>query len=151
MTEYAFSVFAICLVSGLCGLLCYGSGTCEKIVLGIVTIYVILTPFAESVGSFDLDSLTEGINPPEISIENGYISVAEETFAKGICSAVAEKFSLNKENIRVRISGFDFKKMKAENIQIYLSGKGVLGDYRGIESYVNSLEMGECQVEIELG
>lgn len=151
MTEYAFSVFAICLVSGLCGLLCYGSGTSEKIVLGIVTLYVMAAPLAESVGAFDFDSLTEGVTPPEISTEPGYSAVAEEAFADGICRAITEEFSLKKENIRVKITGFDFENMKAQSIKIYLSGIGVLADYRGIEDYINSLEMGECQVEIELG
>ena len=77
--------------------------------------------------------------------------VAEAAFADGIRNAVAEKFYIDKENIRVKIRNFDMEKMSCDQIMIFLDGAGVFADYRGIEEYINGFEMGECEVEITLG
>ena len=87
-----------------------------------------------------------------ISIPLGEVdAVAEEAFAEGIARAVASKFSLPEEDIRVTVQGFDFSSMSAERIRIFLSGRAALADYKQIEKYINEQQMGECECEIEIG
>ena len=81
----------------------------------------------------------------------GGVAVAEDAFARGIGRAVEEKFSLEEGSVDVKVIGFDFEKMRAESIKIILSGRSVVADYRGIEKYVNSMEIGKCEVVIEIG
>ena len=94
-----------------------------------------------------IESVTDG----NYEIEADPSAVAEEAFADGIKTAIADKFLLNKEDISLKIKDFDMKSMRCAEIVIFLSGSAVLSDYRGIEAYINSLGMGECRVEIQLG
>ena len=150
MTEYSISVFGILALFGILSLICYGSGRAEKTALGIITAFIIISPIVTMLWNIDpsdaLDSLT-GSYEPDVDPS----AVAEEAFAKGIREAVAEKFIINKEDIRVKIINFNMEKMSCEQIKIHLEGAGALNDYRGIESYVSGLGMGECKVEINLG
>ena len=151
MTEYTLGVFGILAICGLLSLVCYGSGVAEKTAVGIISAYIIISPLLTMVWSIDpsvvIDSLTDG----GYRTDAGPSFVAEEAFSEGIRLAVSEKFSIDKENIRVKILDFDMEKMSCRQIKIYLEGMGIIADYRGVESYVNSLGMGECKVEINLG
>lgn len=151
MTEYTLCIFSVCVISGLVSLLCYGSGTAEKTAVGIITAFIIISPLVTAVKNIDIEAALDSLTGTGVEIGADPSLVAEEAFAKGIIQAVADKFSLDKENVRVKIVGFDLEKMSAEQIKITLSGVAVLADYRGIESYINSLEMGVCSVEIEIG
>ena len=104
-----------------------------------------------ALSDMDIDSIFDKITLPEQELEGGYSEVAEEAFSEGIARAVAEEFSLNKENIRVKIRGFDFENMRADSITVILSGRSVTADYRAIEKYFNGLDVGVCKVEIEIG
>ena len=64
---------------------------------------------------------------------------------------MAEKFSLDRENIRVRLYGFDKDSLTADRIRVILSGGAALADYKAVEKYVDGLGVGDCDVEIELG
>jgi hypothetical protein len=75
----------------------------------------------------------------------------EEFFADGVALAVAEKFSLDRDDIRVSLRNFNIENMSAERIRLTLSGVAALADYKAVERYVNSLDIGECDVEIEIG
>jgi hypothetical protein len=68
-----------------------------------------------------------------------------------VASAVSSEFSLKKADISVRLFGFDSENMRAEKIEIILSGSALTADYRSIESFVNKMEIGECRVEISFG
>lgn len=151
MNEYTLSVFAICAICGLMSLLCYGSGTAEKTAVGIVSAFIIISPLVTAVRNIDIDKALDLLTGGSYETDADCSAVAEEAFAKGIGQAVADKFSLDKEDIRVKIIDFNMETMSARQIKISLSGTAALADYRGIESYVNSLEMGECRVEIEIG
>ena len=151
MSEYAFSVFAICLVGGVLSLLCHGSGMGERIVLGIVTLYIIISPLAGGLSSIDIDRWMDSLKGESVQVAPGYLGVVEESFADGIALAVAEKFSLDRDNIRVSLRNFDIENMSAERIRVTLSGVAALADYKAVERYVNSLDLGECDVEIEIG
>ena len=151
MTEYALAVFAVCLAVSLLGLLCYKDGKSEKIALGIIALYVIISPVAKAAVKFDPDSIIQWIPPDTEESDGGYIKIAEEAFAKGILAAVTERFSFKEENVTVELSGFDFDKMSAESIEITLSGVAALADCRAVEKYINDMDIGECKVEIKIG
>ena len=148
MSEYALAVFGICLVVGICLALSNGSGKAQSLALGIITLWVILSPLGDMIEHFDPNSLDVDI--PEYG--SGELdALIEDAFADGICTAVADKFSLDTDDIRVRLYGFDKEKMRAEKIMIILSGRAALSDYKAVEKYINSLEVGEGNVEIEIG
>lgn len=150
MKEYALSVFAICAICGLLSLLCYGSGRAERSAVSIIAAFVIISPMVVAVKNIDLDTALDSLTGGSYETDADCSVVAEEAFAKGIRQVVADKFLLDREEIRVRIMDFNMEKMRAGQIKITLSGSAALADYRGIEEYVNGLGMGVCRVEIEI-
>lgn len=148
MSEYALAVFGICLVVGICLALSNGSGKAQSLALGIITLWVILSPLGDMIEHFDPNSFDVDI--PEYG-SSEIDMIIEDAFADGICTAVADKFSLDTDDIRVRLYGFDKEKMRAEKIMIIFSGRAALSDYKAVEKYINSLEVGEGNVEIEIG
>ncbi len=152
MREYAIAIFAVCLISGVLGLLSHKTfSSAQRFVFGVIILYVILTPLSDLAKNFDPDSLSGIFDSSVQTPDYSYESVAEDAFAEGIVKAVAEEFSLDRENIRIDIDGFDFENMCAKKIRIILSGGAALSDYREIESYINKINIGECKVEIEIG
>lgn len=146
MKEYALMLFGLCLVLSTLSLLSFKEGS-VKLALGIIGIYVILSPLARI--DFDFDYSLE-ITLPE-SAEGGYGEVARDAFERGICRSVAEKFSLEAELVSAEAVGFDFSLMRAEEIKITLTGRAVFADRRAIEEYINKMEIGACTVEIHVG
>ena len=132
-------------------MLTYGSGKTESIVVGLITLYVIVAPIASQIGDFSLTEWIESIENSAEQIEPEQESAIEEAFGEGIVLAVSEKFGIDKENIRIKLQGFDHQTMKAEKIKITLSGVGVFSDYKAVKKYVDGLNLGECDVEIEIG
>lgn len=151
MSGYALGVFVICLIGGVVTLLSHGSGRAERMVVGIVTLYIIIAPLAEGLSDFDAERWFDSLRGEGVDISTEYEGVLEDAFADGVARAVSEKFSLDKDNIRVSLSGFDSGSLRAERIRISLSGTAALADYKAVEKYVNSLDLGECDVEIEIG
>ena len=151
MSEYAVGVFLISALVGMLSHLSYGGRSdISKLALSVLMLYVVVAPLADMVKNTDFKSLFE-VDYNEEIITDGYEGIAEDAFAKGIESAVADKFSLSEDNIRVRVVGFDFENMRAEKIQVILSGRAALADYKSIEKYLNGLNVGVCECEIEIG
>lgn len=151
MTQYALGTFVILAISGILSLLSYGFGTSEKIAVGIITAFIIISPILSAVRQVDASGLLDSITDSGYEPDKTPSLVAEKAFAEGIKSAISEKYTIDKDNIRVKITAFDMKAMMAGEIKIFLCGRAALADYRGIEEYVNGLGMGVCRVEIELG
>lgn len=151
MTGFAFSVFAICLVGGIALLLCYGSDRGESLAVGIITLSVILTPLVREAAELDPEDWLDSVRGEVSEVSPEYIPVLEQAFSDGIKRAVAEKFSINEDNVRISLVGFDAEKMRAERIRIVLRGSAALSDYRAVEKYINGLDLGECNVQIEIG
>ena len=147
MNNYALCVFVTAAILSVARIVGYKSGNIERLALGIISVYVILSPL-RGLSADGLDSL---LAPPDISIENGAEEVLEDAVAEGVASAVSAEFSLKKADISVRLFGFDSENMRAEKIEIILSGSALTADYRSIESFVNKMEIGECRVEISFG
>ena len=151
MKEYALAVFGICAIIGALSLLTYGSGRTESLSIGIICLFIRASPIAEVSLRVDTDGWLGSVSIPDGEISSGYDEVVEDAFADGIKRAIADKFSLNKDDIRVRLTNFDSKNMFAEKIRVVLSGRAALADYVAVEKYLNGLSMGECSVEIEIG
>lgn len=151
MSEYMISVFGICLVGGACTILAYGQGRVESLVVGIITLWIILLPIADCIRHFEPDNWLDSIEIPDYTTNSQIGEVIEDAFAQGVTDSVAEKFSLNSEDIRVRLYDFDDGKLRADRIRIILSGRAVFADYKAIEKYINEMDIGVCNVEIEMG
>ncbi|MBP3402173.1 MAG: hypothetical protein J6K85_03835 [Clostridia bacterium] len=148
MSEYAIGVFVISAVVGICSHIAYkGKSDPSRLALAIILLCVVVSPIADMTldGSFVSAEYDESI------IGDGYEGVAEQAFGRGILSAVADEFSLDEDNLRVEIDGFDFDKMRAERIRVILSGRAALADNKSIEKYINGLDRGVCECEIEIG
>lgn len=150
MSNYALTVFIVCVLAGVLGKISYGGkNDISRIAISVISMFVIITPLVNAAKEINIDSIVEIDGWQSEEIEGGYEAVAESAFAKGIGRAVSEKFSLDSSEIKVSVYGFDFEKMFAEEIKITLSGRSVSADYRAIEKYVNSMEIGECEVAVE--
>ena len=149
MNEYMTQVFAVTGLVGVLSLLAYrGKSDPSRLALGVILIYTVISPLASMSADFNINDI---ISNAPAAPEGEYGVVLEEAFAEGIRLAVAEKFSLVREDIRVSLNGFDESKMRAERIRIMLSGRATLADYKRIEKYINELGVGECDCEIEIG
>lgn len=148
MSEYAIGVFVISAVVGICSHIAYkGKSDPSRLALAIILLSVVVSPIAD----MTLDGSLVGVEYDESIIGDGYEGVAEQAFGRGILSAVADEFSLDEENLRVEIDGFDFEKMRAERIRVILSGRAALADNKSIEKYINGFDRGVCECEIEIG
>jgi hypothetical protein len=144
------NVFFVCLIGGVCGMLAYGQGRGEKLAVGIIILWVIISPVSEAFSQFNPNDWLDSVEIPDYGDNSQLGGVIEDAFADGIVSAVAEKFSLDRENIRVRLYGFDQSKLCAEKINIFLLGKAAFADYKAVEKYINEMNIGVCHVEIEI-
>lgn len=144
MREYIIALFAISVLISVLRLVGYRGGNMERIALGVICAYVVLSPLG-GIGEGDLDGI---FDIPEIEVGEGASPVLEEAMAEGICRGIAEEFSLDRSDISVKLFGFDHEKMTAERIEIILSGGAVTADYRAIERYVKDMDIGGVRVEI---
>lgn len=151
MNGYFFAVFAASAVLGVLGMITYKeNSSVEKAAIAIIILYTVAAPIADTV-SRGKNELFEEFRLESIDVtDGGYIQVAKDAFEEGIQRAVADRYSIKKENVSVRAVDFDFSEMKAGKIRILLTGLGVISDTRGIEKYVSSLGVGECEVDIEI-
>ena len=152
MNEYFIKVFVICTVSGILGLLSYNNKNgAERAALGVVLLFVVLSPLVDAISSFD-----EGKFDPEelisdIQPETGLYDVGAAALCDGICRAIGQEFSLDDGEITATAYGFDIKRMKAEKIRILLTGRAAFADCKAIKEFVEKMEVGECEVGIEIG
>ena len=156
MADYIISVVVLCGVLGLVGYLAYPSVSERtlRFASSVLIIYTVILPalsFVSGLGT-EISDIIENIRE-ESSLrgDEDYVTVAEEAICQGIREAIASKFNMSAENIEVKISGFDFESMRAEHIRVLLKGSSVIGDYRKIEEYTESLGLGECEVKIDFG
>ncbi|MBR4835466.1 MAG: hypothetical protein IKU99_00505 [Clostridia bacterium] len=137
-------VFLIATIVSMLRLIGYRSGVSERLALGIICVYVVLSP----IKNLTVDSLDNLFDIPEIETEDGAGQMLEDALSTGIARSIADEFSLKIENISVNLFDFDKESMTAGRIEIILSGSAVTADYRLIEAFVNEMNIGECRVEI---
>lgn len=144
MKAYVIGVFLIATIVSMLRLIGYRAGVSERLALGIICVYIVLSP----IKNISAESFDDLFDIPEIETEDGAGQILEDALATGIARSVSDEFSLKMENISVRLFGFDKESMTAEKIEIILSGSAAMADYRLIESFVNEMNIGECRVEI---
>ena len=152
MSAYFICIFGICATVGILGLLSYNEkNSAERAALGIILLYVVLSPIANEFGKLDLDSFDIGSLTEGIDSDLGYSEVTEGAICDGICLAIASEFSLSDEDIIVRIFNFDFEKMRGDTVRVILLGRAALADNKAIKKFVDEMGVGECEIEIRLG
>ena len=114
-----------------------------SLVLGLLFLFSLVAPLPAAI-----KSVGEAISTlPEISDDElsggGYYDTALMALEEGVRAAVSERFSLDSENIRVEIYGFDVQSMSAQTVYLTLSGKAAFSDYRAIEDFVEDIFKGE--------
>ena len=150
MGEYFTGVFAVLAVVLFCGFISYRRkrSSAARMALSILIIHTVLMPLG-SIASGDLSFDIEAPDPD--TFEGGdYAEVAREAFCEGISKLIAEEFSLDAKNISVYATGFEFSSMRAERISVLLSGRAAFADPSAIEKYINGLDVGRCECEIEI-
>ena len=152
MVEYLIAACIMAVVIGIASYISYpgASERTVKLCTSVIFLCALLSPIAPLLEGLplyevDFDGLLE-----DTGVSGGeYKQVAEEAFADGIRQLLFTKYGLNEGDVRVLVTGFEFEKMRAERINIILSGKGALADWRGIEEYITEAGLGECEVTIE--
>lgn len=150
MTEYMTAVFAISAILSLLSHISYPSAAegARRLAFGVILLSVVAAP------AFDaLDRISQGdFAPPETPVIDADSSkLMKDAFEAGIAAAVSEKFQLRACDIQVITEGFVPEEWVCEKIRIILSGSAITGDLGQIERYINRLEIGKCEVEIEIG
>jgi hypothetical protein len=141
---YVIGVFLIATIVSVLRLIGYRSGVSERLALGIICVYIVLSP----INNLSAEGFDNLFDIPEIDTGEGAGQILEDALATGIARSISDEFSLKRENIAVRLFDFDKESMTAGRIEIILSGSAVTADYRLIESFVNEMNIGECRVEI---
>ncbi|MBR3805936.1 MAG: hypothetical protein IKJ13_03770 [Clostridia bacterium] len=152
MNEYMISLFAVSSVLPLLSLISYKSRLdgVRKFAFGILLFSVASSPFINALSELISGDFSD-IVPPEDITDGDSEQIFEEAFSQGIKTSVCEKFGLKAGEVRVLIVGFVPEKWRAEKIRVILSGTAALSDYHEIERYINNMEIGECETEIEIG
>ena len=146
------SLFAVSSVLSLLSLISYKSSLdgVRKFAFGILLFSVASSPFINALSQLVSGDFKDIIPPADI-VDGDSEQILEEAFSLGIESSVCEKFGLKSGEVRVLIVGFVPEEWRAEKIRVILSGTAALSDYHEIESYINNMEIGECEAEIEIG
>ena len=150
MRDYLSGVFLLSALFGLLEKILYGeSGSLgEKKALAIILIFAVTAPLPTLISA-------EGILPDFSDIgklpEGEYSEVTREAFEEGLQRALCDEFSLKKDGVTVRCFGFSFEKMRAERISVVLSLSAAGVDPDRVKKYINDLDIGECEVQFEIG
>ena len=152
MSEYLAFVISATAVVTFGGFMMYGGAQSKasRAALGVILLSVTVIPVVDSidaVGSVDLSALFEDV---EMSVgEDVFYKTAEEAFAEGIRKMICDEFDVDADNVVVRVFGFELEKMRAEKINVILSGTAAYIDSRAVVARVREGGLGECEVKIE--
>ena len=148
MREILMFLLGTFAVTALAGALSHSSlSSSVRTSLATVTLAVIALPILSALPNF------EELQIPESSVTegdfDGYVEVGASAFCEGIALAIREEFLLSDGEVKVECIGFDFAKMRAEEIKISLCGDGVFADFRLVKRYVedNFTDGGRCYID----
>ncbi len=156
MGEYLVRIVVLSFSFGLVTYLSYPSENAKAIKVAtsvlLLSVVVSFIPTLVGDGLPELSQILESIKKPSLSVNDGELGkVAVEAFEEGVRELVSKKYGISVTDISVSAYGFDIENMRAEKIEIVLSGVGALADWRSIGEYVKSQGLGECEVNISLG
>ena len=155
MSEYIISVMAASAVVALGSLASYG-GNLERIsraAMAVVLLYTVTLPIFSVTGDIsDLISTDffEGLRVECDQSDTLFYENTASAFCDGVARFVCEECDLDKGEVSVRVTGLDLESMRAEKITVTLSGRAVSADARLIAEAVESADLGECEVMIDL-
>ncbi len=134
MSEGIGFVVSMCMVVSLCSFISYSrtDGRVTSLALGIILISSLIVPIGSVVSSFDTlgDDFSYGGTVDSEAREEQLLLA----YKNGIKAAIAEEFSVDKEQISVEIVGFDSGEFTCTLCRVSLHGKAALVDYRRVES-----------------
>ena len=119
---------------------------------GVLVICAIMLPLVDIIRDFDVNSSLDDILSG-IEYGDATDSSIELAFEDGLAEYISVKWEIDREDVSVRVDGFDMESLTAERIYVTLGGKGLLVDYKRIEEAL-ALEFtreGECEVSLDLG
>ena len=92
------------------------------------------------------------ISPPELEPGDSAaaIGLMEDAFEKGIGDAIADRFSLDRDEILVVCKGYDVETQTAKDINVKLSGKARFSDIPAVRRYAEGLGLAKEEVTVEL-
>lgn len=145
MSEIGLYIFA---VGAAFSFLCFiGGAAGDKSVrsaLGIILIAATLSPLVGIIsGGLSLEFDFDSAPAPE---DDGYLAYMEEAMREGIELALEDKFSLDKSDVSVEISGFDIESMSCKSCAVRLFNSGVFADFRKIEEFCRECGAERCAV-----
>lgn len=155
MSEYLTALVLVSVVAALGSYASYNSeDKAVKAATSLILLYTAAISFSGLAGeliSLDAGEIADMLSGEVTEQEDGYGRTAEEAYALGVGKAIAEKFGLREEDIKVTVNGFVFSQMRAEGVKVLLCGTAALADWRAIADYVEASGLGKCSVEVELG
>ena len=152
MKEYIFGCILISLIAGIALRLCHLSlREPTKIAVGIATLLFVSSPFLYLLdGAFRIE--LPSLEFSEVWGEGRFDEVGKEAYVRGVKLALAEKYGADTDSFAVTVDGFDTETLSAERLTVTLTGKAALLDYRAVCEYLeNSLKIGECRVNVDIG
>ena len=121
--------------------------------MAMVLLYTVTLPiFSVTGGISDLISTDffEGLRVEYDQSDTLFYEKTASAFCDGVARFVCEECDLDKDEVGVRVTGLDLESMRAEKITVILSGRAVSADARLIAEAVESADLGECEVMIDL-
>ena len=149
MREYVIAILGASMLSAVASLSSYRQG--EKITalaLSVITAAAVLLPLGKIVE--ELPTLDADFSVAELPDEREYEEVAMNAYLDGVRDAVADRFSIDEDDLRVFCVGFDFEKMRCECLTVRVQGGAVFSDFDAIKKYLCE-NLGGCEVEIIIG
>ena len=155
MSDYIISVMAAGAVVALGSLASYGGKTerISRAAMAVVLLYTVTLPIFSVTGDISDLISTDFFEGLRVEYDQGDTLFYENTasaFCDGVARFVCEECDLDRGEVRVRVTGLDLESMRAEKITVILSGRAVSADARLIAEAVESADLGECEVMIDL-
>ena len=156
MSGYLISVMAATLTVALGGLVSYGGATsrASRAAMGVVLLYTVTVPIISVTGSLSELINTDYFENIRVEYDEDGTVFYEHTaaaFSEGVQRLVCDEYGLDAADVFVRVLSLDVETMRAERVMIILSGRAVIADARAIAYTVESAELGECEVTVDLG
>lgn len=149
MSGYFLTVVSVGVASAVAGALIYDPerASASRTAISIILLLAVSAPLVGIVSELGSVKIPE---IPESGVVDGgeYERVAEEAFSRGIAAMLADRYSFGEECFSVKVTGFRFLDMRAETINVTLTGAAVRCDPLAVEKYINSYGIGDCHAEI---
>ncbi len=153
MNEYLISLISVSALISLSSAVLYREekeGRAVKCAFAVLLLYILIMPLLGALKSFDPEVLKFDTGAHYPAEESGIEASAEEGFVQGIRLFLADEFSLEQNDIEVKVTGFDFSTVKAEKITIILKGSAAYADFRAVREKIEKNGFGSCEVEIAI-